>query len=81
MDDKDGAAIESWQRHDQGDDPGRSNGRDSYKGNYVCMEGCGFTGSSLAALEHWRTTNHRVRDKRWPPAWGAAKFSEWQRRR
>jgi hypothetical protein len=60
-----------WTR--DGDDPGRV--EQGGGGNYVCTHHCGWPGgSAIAALEHYKDTGHAVRDKRWPPHWGNAKF-------
>jgi hypothetical protein len=59
-----------WTR--DGDDPNERGGSGR---KYICTHHCGWPGgSSIAALKHHNDTGHAVRDKRWPPHWGNARF-------
>jgi hypothetical protein len=62
MTDRDRSAIATWQRHDQGDDPGHRKGS---RGRpialrYICQD-CDWAGGQVGtASAHWSSTGHRV---------------------
>ena len=52
-------ALSTWTRHDQGDDPGRSDGTAP---KFRCIK-CDWRGKgSMARSEHWRDTGHVILD-------------------